>query len=198
VFLLPSGDRVRLFAGIEIDENVRRGATAIAESLRAASGNTRAVRWVRAENLHITLWFFGEVNDSRAASILQAFDPPFLVPPFEMHVAGLGQFPPSGAARTLWLGVLGGADSIARLHAATTERLRPLGFEPERRRFSPHLTLARVERHRAGPGQRDLPAGWRDLPADAGSCRTTAVTLFRSTLSAKGAVYEPLVRVPLI
>jgi len=68
-----------------------------------------------------------------------------------------------------------------------------LEFEPERRSYSPHLTLARVKASQA----RDVRNVLRDLAADAGHCRITAVTVFRSRLSSKGAAYEPLVRVPL-
>jgi 2'-5' RNA ligase len=188
---------VRLFAGIEIDDTVRERAAAIAESARAALDRTLSIRWVPPQNLHLTLWFFGEVPEPGGADILKAIDAPFVESSFDLHVAGLGAFPQSGIPRVLWLGVRTGADSVTRLHAELAVRLLPLGLEPERRPLSPHMTLARVKGVLSGVRPREVRALWRDLPADAGSCRVGALTLFRSRLSPKGAAYEPLLRVPL-
>jgi 2'-5' RNA ligase len=189
---------VRLFAGIEIDDIVRERAARIAESARAALDRALSIRWVPPQNLHITLWFFGEVPDRGAADILNAIDDPFLASSFDLHVAGLGAFPQSGIPRTLWLGVKTGGDSLTRVHAELATRLRPIGLEAEGRPLSPHMTLARVKGVLSDARPPEVRALWRDLPADAGSCRVSALTLFRSRLSPKGAAYEPLVRVPLM
>jgi 2'-5' RNA ligase len=188
---------VRLFAGIEVDDAVRERAAAIAQSAREALDAALAIRWVPPQNLHITLWFFGEVPERAAADILNAIERPFFEPSFEMHVAGLGAFPQAGIPRLLWLGIETGRASLTELHADLATRLRPLGFEPERRPMSPHMTLGRVKGVRAGARPLQLRALWRDLPADAGICRVRTLTLFRSRLSPKGAAYEALVRVPL-
>jgi 2'-5' RNA ligase len=97
----------------------------------------------------------------------------------------------------LWLGAETGRESVTQLHAELATRLGPIGFEPERRPVSPHMTLARVKGVLSGMRPPQVRALWRDLPADAGVCRIHALTLFRSRLSPKGAAYEPLVRVPL-
>ena len=188
---------MRLFIGIELDEPVRERAAAIAESLRIQLGRRIDARWIPAVNLHITLWFIGEVTDERAEELLGALRPPFAEPSFDIHLAGLGAFPASGTPRVIWLGVQSGGERLVRLHAELAARLRPLGVEPERRAYSAHLTIARVK---AVPGgERDLPlrAELRAWPAVAGHCRVAAVTVFRSRLSPKGATYEPLLRVPL-
>jgi RNA 2',3'-cyclic 3'-phosphodiesterase len=188
---------VRLFVGIEIDNTVRARAAAIARSAQAVLDPVLAIRWVAAENLHLTLWFLGEVSEPRATAILTAVGPPFDVSAFDLRIGGFGAFPRSGTPRVLWLGVEAGQHSLAALHAELIPRLHPLGFEPERRPFSAHLTLGRVKGPRGVAHPRELRALWRDLPADAGVCWIQAVTVFRSRLSSKGAVYEPLVRVPL-
>jgi 2'-5' RNA ligase len=189
---------VRLFAGIEIDDIVRARAASITESARAALDRVLSIRWVPPQNLHITLWFFGEVPERGAADILNAVDGPFLASSFELHVTGFGAFPRSGIPRALWLGVTSGGDSLARLHAELATRLRPLGLEPEERPLLPHVTLGRVKGVLSDARPPEVRALWRDLPADAGRCRVNALTLFRSRLSPKGAAYEPLVRVPLM
>jgi len=151
---------------------------------------------VPADNLHITLWFIGEVDEVRAAAIVSALQPPFPCEPFDVRLAGLGAFPPSGAQRVLWLGVSAGQESLAALHAETGARLRPLGFEAERRPYSAHVTIARVKDapRGSGPIVREVLSS---TPADAGTSAVSAVTLFRSRVSSRGATYEPLARVPV-
>ena len=188
---------MRLFIGLELDDAVRDSAAAIANSLRRHVGHRVDARWVPASNLHITVWFIGNVTDERSNEILGALDRPFTGSVFSVHIAGLGAFPSSGAPRVFWLGVRSGADQLVGLHAGLAARLLPLGIEPERRAYSPHLTIARVTKVRGGNADADLRASLRGVAADAGTCRVGGVTVFRSHLSPKGATYEPLLRVPL-
>jgi 2'-5' RNA ligase len=188
---------LRLFIGVELDDAVRDSAAAIANSLRRHLGHRVDARWVPASNLHITLWFIGNVTDDRADEILRALDRPFMVPVFNVHIAGPGAFPPSGAPRVFWLGVQAGAESLTALYGGLAARLLPLGIEPERRAYSPHLTIARLKVARGGKVDPDLRASFRLVAADAGTCIVSRVTVFRSHLSPKGATYEPLLRVPL-
>lgn len=184
---------MRLFIGIELDEPVRLRAAEISDALRESLGRRATARWMAPGNLHITLWFIGEVDDDRAAAIARAFERPFGIQCFDIVLAGLGAFPPHGAPRVFWIGVAEGQEPLVALHRELATRLHPLGFEPERRPYSAHLTIARVKDVHA----RDIRNTLRVMPADAGRCRIEAVTLFRSRLSPKGATYEPLLRVAL-
>ena len=187
---------MRLFVGVELGDEVRQSAAAIAESLRADLGERIDARWVPSANLHITVWFLGEVDDSRARSIVAVLAAPFHQRSFEVEISQLGAFPLSGRPRVFWLGVTAGGDALARLHSELTARLEPLGFEPERRPYSAHLTIARVK-NIVGPSSRDLRTMLRNRQADAGKCRIPAVTIFRSRVSSKGATYAALERVQL-
>jgi RNA 2',3'-cyclic 3'-phosphodiesterase len=188
--------QLRLFIGIELDDKVRDSAAAIAYSLERRLGRRIDARWVPSENLHITLSFIGNVPYERADAILRAVDRPFATGCFDLHIAGLGAFPAAGAPRVFWLGVRSGAESLAHLYAQLSARLQAMGFEPEHRPYSAHLTIARVRemRGRDYAGLRALLGG---MSADAGTCRIQAVTVFRSLLSPKGATYEAVLRVPL-
>ena len=188
---------MRIFIGVELDDAVRDSAAAIADSLRCQFESRVDARWIPGANLHVTLWFIGDVTGDRADEILRAVGRPFTTRSFDAHFADLGAFPPSGAPRVFWLGVRLGAEQLASLHAELSARLLPLGIEPERRPYSAHLTLARVKDIRGGKGYADLRTSLRAAAADAGTCRIAAITVFRSHLSPKGATYEALLRVPL-
>jgi 2'-5' RNA ligase len=192
-------ERPRLFVGIELDEKVRAAAAGAADVLRRRIARARKdfhARWVDPANLHITLWFIGNVDADRAQAIQQVFAPPLQLSSFDMHVAGFGAFPPSGAPRVVWMGVEEGQSGIRGAYDEVSRRLHALGYEPERRQYSAHLTLARVKE--AGRGSHaDLRRVLADTPGDAGVCRIPAVTLFRSHLSPKGSTYEAVLRVPL-
>ena len=184
---------MRLFIGVELPDDVKARAARIAESLRETLEGRVTARWIPPENLHITLWFIGEVADDRASAIASAVALPFSTRSFDLDLRGAGAFPPHGTPRVFWIGIGQGQESMQTLYAELARRLQPLGFEPERRAYSAHLTIARVK---------DCPDRLvrnllRDADADAGRCRIDAVTIFRSRLSPKGANYEPLLRVPL-
>jgi 2'-5' RNA ligase len=188
--------QLRLFIGIELDDRVRASSAAIADSIKRQLGRRIDARWVPAENLHITLWFIGNVAEERADEIRRAVDRPLVTGAFDLHIAGLGAFPRSGAPRVFWLGVQDGAEALARLYAELSMRLEPLGIAPEQRPYSAHLTIARVREIR-GRDYAGLRASLRAMPADAGACRIQALTVFRSHLSPNGATYEAVLRVPL-
>jgi RNA 2',3'-cyclic 3'-phosphodiesterase len=188
---------MRLFIGVEIEPAVKTAAGAASELLRADLARTGLdARWVPPENLHVTLWFIGEVTDDKADAIRNVLAVPFQVPRFQLTFDKFGAFPPSGPARVLWIGIRDGAASMIRIYDELRERLLPLRFQAESRAYSPHLTIARVK---------DLPrSAVKTVRQALGDRRVTlyssavdSVTLFRSRLSPRGASYEPLLRVPL-
>lgn len=190
---------MRVFVGIELPEPVRQRAAAAVEDLRAGVQRVAPgvrVRWVDAANLHVTLRFIGEVGDERVTGISAALAAPYSTSTFSLRLAGAGSFPPSGVPRALWLGIHSGSEALAALHAEVEQRLTPLGFEPERRVYAAHLTVARVKevRRSAVPPIRRVLA---DAHVDTGKGAVSAVTLFRSRLSPQGTSYESLMRVPL-
>ena len=187
---------MRLFLAVEISDTVRAAAAEAADALRHRIDVD--ARWISPGNLHITLWFFGEVADAQVRALTSALDTPLPVAPFEIELGGLGAFPPKGPPRVLWLGVRSGHDRLAALHRELAARLSVLGFEPERRGFSAHLTLARVRELRpTAGGNSALRRALTEAPAAGGHSPVTHVTLFRSRLSPKGASYEAVLRVPL-
>lgn len=191
---------MRLFVAAEPSEQVRASAAASVARLRdrlEAAGAGGGLRWVPANHLHLTVWFMGEVSEARAGAVLDAIRPALDVPAFDLHLAGFGVFPPSGPPRVLWMGVTGGLEELAAAHDQVGARLAPWGFPPEARAYSAHLTVARIKEAPKGAARAALRQVIADQAADAGLCRIGQLTVFRSRTSPKGALYEPLLRVPL-
>jgi 2'-5' RNA ligase len=181
---------VRLFLAVELDEAVRRAVSETARTLAASldrQGIRRGISWVAPGNLHFTLHFLGEVDEPTAQAVVDRVSPPLSAPPFELALAGLGTFPPSGPPRVIWLGAAEGARELAAVHAEVGRRLEELGVPLERRPFGAHLTLGRVKAP-LGPRLRDMLAA--AAPARAARCRVDHVTLFESRLSPRGATYS--------
>lgn len=191
---------MRLFVAVEPSPTVRSAAFAcgarLRDRLRRADAD-HGIRWVPEQNLHLTLWFLGEVSDARSAAVLDALQAPVAIQPFDLHLAGAGAFPPSGDPRVLWMGVARGTEQLSRAHDEIGARLVPWGFAAEGRPYSAHLTLARVKEPPHGAARTAIRDILRDEAADSGVCRVTALTVFRSRPAPAGAVYERVLRVPL-
>lgn len=191
---------MRLFVAAEPSEQVRTSALGCVRRLRERLETARAaegIRWVPGENLHLTVWFLGEVSDARASAVLGAMRPELSVPAFDVHIAGFGAFPPSGPPRVLWIGVTQGLEELARAHEEVGARLQPWGFAPDGRAYSAHLTVARVKDPPHGRARAALREAIAYEPGDAGAFRIRDLTVFRSRTSPAGAVHERLLRVPL-
>jgi 2'-5' RNA ligase len=189
---------LRLFIGLELDAPVRTAAAAVIDRLearlQAAAPDFRA-RWIPSANLHLTVWFLGEVADRPAALLMEQLRAPLPVAAFELELRGCGAFPRGGPPRILWIGTGAGAEGMAHAYGELARRLSPLGYAPEARPYSPHLTIARLKD--PGRGVRTIRETLAAEPATCGRMAVRALTLFRSRLSPHGAVYEPLQRVPL-
>jgi RNA 2',3'-cyclic 3'-phosphodiesterase len=182
---------VRLFVAVEIDERVAEQVMAVSDELRRrieARAPAARLTWVPRERLHLTLRFIGEVDESRAAQIAGALQPPLEIEPFDMVIDGAGAFPPRGAPRVLWAGIVRGEPELIALERQVTARLLPCGVSPDDRPYRPHLTLARV---REASGLRTTGL-FQDLPGVTGASAVRTITLFQSRLSPKGPTYLPL------
>ena len=124
----------RLFTALEIPAD-------IAFSLSLLRGGLPGVRWIDPENYHITLRFIGVVDELVADDIADALHQ-ISRPPFELALDGLGVFG-NRKPRSLWVG-LKPAPALVDLQSEVGHCLQRIGLEPEHRRFTPHITLARL------------------------------------------------------
>ncbi|MFW5857205.1 MAG: RNA 2',3'-cyclic phosphodiesterase [Planctomycetota bacterium] len=184
---------MRLFVALELDETTR---AALVEAIARLREHSPKIKWVRPEQLHVTVRFLGDVVEDELRPVCAAVDAAAAqAAPFVLEVAGLGCFPDLRRPRVLWAGAAGGADAAAELHDALKAELAPLGFDPDRRAYRPHVTLGRIK----APGHaRNLEPL---LPGEAstrfGAVDTDHLTVFLSELKRGGARYSPIHRAPL-
>ncbi len=188
---------LRLFVALDSPEPVRRRIAAMQAELRRAAGrHADEVRWVAPENVHLTLQFLGAVPEERLEALRGALAAAAAeARPLALELKGAGGFPSARRPRVVWAGVGGEVVALAGLAAGLGRRLAPLGFPPEDRPLSPHLTLGRAREGRGAPGLGGALAQVASL--EGAPWRAEALVLYRSHLSPAGARYQALDRFPL-
>jgi 2'-5' RNA ligase len=187
----------RLFVAVPVPSHALVACRDLIEGVRGGPAG-RGARWVRTENLHLTLRFLGATEPGLVPALAEALRAGVgTTPAFRVRLAGAGAFPSAARPRALWLGIQEGAAELAAIAAALEAPLAGLGWPPEGRPFRPHLTVARADAASIADGARAAAA----LVAAAASWETAfdvdRVTLFRSHLRAGPPVYEPVVEVSL-
>jgi 2'-5' RNA ligase len=188
---------MRSFVALLLSGPVREAVEAEIGRLRPLS---RAVAWVPAANLHLTLRFLGDQTAERLQDVARALvETAAASTPFSMGLGGLGAFPSLDRPRILWLGVTEGAAEVRGLQARVEAALETCGVGREARSWHPHLTIGRILDHRrwraAGPalGAAIASAAVRPL----GVVPVRAVSLMRSDLSPAGARYREIGCIPI-
>jgi 2'-5' RNA ligase len=185
---------MRLFVAIDLDSEARTAIAAEQARLRRGAEHGSAMRWVRPDQMHLTLVFLGEVSEPRVSAVVHALEQPLDRRAFEAIYGGLGVFPPRGAPRALWIGALKGGDDLRALHEDIAARVRSVDVPLDDRAFSPHLTLARWKTSRPSDRTRILALGRRTAVARS---RVDHATLYHSRLSSDGSEYMALARANL-
>jgi 2'-5' RNA ligase len=190
-------EQVRCFIAVELPDEVKTGLDQLQAQLK--SGRQTSAKWVDPYSIHLTLKFLGNVASDRIDPITAAMEEASQgVSPFQLEVKDLGVFPNLRRVQVVWVGVGGEVDKLAKLQQRLESNLAGLGFAPERRRFTPHLTLARL-RDRASLEERE---GLGKLIAStkfeaAYTFPVDAVSLMRSQLTREGAIYSRIGSVEL-
>lgn len=184
---------IRSFLAIELPATIRTKIEKIVADLRSTSGD---VRWVDPEKIHLTLKFFGNIEESRVDSIVEAIEGPLRsTEPFELTVRGTGAFPSLNNPRVVWIGLTDAKGVLIPLQKEIDASLEKIGFEREDRVFRPHLTMGRVKTSHGKEGLIRGVEKYRE--EEMGEFRVEKAVLFRSVLMRSGAVYTPLREVKL-
>jgi len=174
----------RLFVAIRLPDPVRERLLDVMEGLEGA-------RWQDEENLHLTLRFVGEVERPLANELAGALGR-IVAPRFPLEIAGVGHFERKGRPHALWAR-LGPSEGLGLLRQRVERACAEVGLERETRRFTPHVTLARLS---GGTGP---IAPWLAVNGALriDSWEVEAFSLFESHLTHTGALYEEAVRYQL-
>lgn len=182
---------VRAFLALEVPAEIKRRLADEVGVLRRELPNAR---WTRPAGQHLTLKFLGEVEPAVVDDLITALTPRLAgVGPVRVRLHGSGFFPSPMRPRVAWVG--GGAEGADKVMAVVEDEVEVLGFTRERRAWSLHLTQARLKTQwPQWAVTRYLEWGDR---LDLGSFSCPDVIVFKSELQPGGAVYTPLVRMPL-
>lgn len=188
---------MRLFVAVDMDAHTREALAGAQRRLRDRAIGGSVIRWVRPEQLHLTLVFLGEIPESLANAVIGRYAEPVGLSPFTVSFRGAGAFPSRGAPRALWIGLGEGERQLLVLQQVMADRARSVGIQLEARAFSPHLTVGRWKESR--PSDRRLVG---EVTADETIARTRVerATLYHSRLGASstgGPTYTPLAHATL-
>jgi RNA 2',3'-cyclic 3'-phosphodiesterase len=183
----PLPVKIRAFIAVRLSDEIEAALTEFVDTLRTPRDG---VRWVRRQNLHVTLKFLGPAVDSQMipplADALHALAA--ATAPLELRARGVGGFPELARPRVIWVGLE--SAELAALCAQIDEAAGRCGFERETRPFAGHLTIGRVRDWRSYRAVRARLEAARER--DFGASRIDSMTLYRSTLAQNGSIYDPL------
>lgn len=191
-----TAEALRLFVAVDLPDAAR---AAVAAEMAALAEVGADVRWVRPEQLHVTLKFVGDTPPEDVDPLREALRDVPTAGALRLSVRGLGRFPAAGrgAPRVFWAGFDGDVDGLVTLARAVEDACAECGVERERRSFTPHLTLGRV---RSGRNLRALEAVVEERGASFAAevpGYVDAFRLYRSELRPTGALHTVLEEYPL-
>jgi 2'-5' RNA ligase len=177
---------IRTFLAIQPSPEVLETLETFAGELRKTGGD---VRWIKGDSMHLTIKFLGDVPEREIGGLSRALEERFVEQaPIDVEFRGIGVFPNMKKPRVLWVGLHGGG--LGELVERAETALSPLGFPPEEREFTPHLTIGRF---RSTRGWERLLAAIKDARDQSfGVGQIAKATLYQSDLRADGPVYTAL------
>lgn len=186
-------EKIRCFIAIELPEDLKIQIGRYIAELRALAPH---IKWVKENALHITLKFLGELPKGRVDQIITTLMPlRQQQAPLKLSLAGIGAFPNEKKPRVIWLGIEPTPrDLFFKLYHRVESYLEAIGIGREKRKFSPHLTLARIKIFQ------DVASIFtyvQEHPFQAAAFPVHEIVLMRSFLKPDGAEYRVIQKYPL-
>uniref|UniRef100_A0A7V3ZTX3 RNA 2',3'-cyclic phosphodiesterase n=1 Tax=candidate division WOR-3 bacterium TaxID=2052148 RepID=A0A7V3ZTX3_UNCW3 len=172
---------IRSFIALEIPQEIK---AEIYQHIENFKKDNLPVKWVEKENLHITLIFLGERDLTflaKVKEILKNMAKGFKS--FPTNLKDFGFFPNAKKPRVFWIGIEKNKDLIVQIAEKLKENLKNIGFKPEEREFSPHLTIGRFRESLNCEKYLSLKYQSKEFLIN-------KITLFKSILTSKGPIYE--------
>ncbi len=182
-------DDIRAFIALELPQELKQAIADYVAPLRALD---KGISWTKAENVHLTLKFLGEVSKAQIENVSTALRELCTnFAPIAAEISGAGVFPNEHRPRVLWIGIKENSGKLAELAQRLENECRRLGFEKEERGFTAHLTIGRVKEGKAA----NVVKALRESPFPSQQIVFQECTLMRSQLHAKGSIYTALEKV---
>ena len=178
---------IRSFLAIDIDnDEILSRVASVQETLKSSGGDLKLVEF---QNIHVTMQFLGDIDQHMVEKISHQMES-LTFSPFKIEVEGVGVFPTIKRPRVIWVGVQQGRDAVSQVYDQLERSLTRLGFAKNQRKYSPHITLARV---RSGRNRAELIRCLQQV-ADFtfGSFTVDCVRLKKSVLTPQGPRYSTL------
>ena len=180
---------IRSFLAFELAPDIKKQIETISKELKKSN---LPVRWVKPENIHLTLIFLGDVEENLIEDIKAKVNEVVReMKSFKIRLKGVGVFPSLKRPRVVWVGLGGDIDRLSDLRDNLQSKLNALGFIPERRPFKPHLTLGRFKGRTKGEhGLKNILERYYETKSDV--CCLKEFILFKSDLKTNGAEYTKI------
>jgi len=187
---------IRTFIAIQLPTSIHDQLSVVLDQINQPP--VPGVRWVPPHNIHLTLRFLGDVSPTSLKSLAGAIHgEASRHKPFEITVEGLGAFPSKQRPRVIWVGITA-PGALARLQHGIENEANHLGYPPEERPFSAHLTVGRVSSHAAPAEIQQVSQRLEQInPGKLGSFTVDSVKIFKSDLNPSGSIYTVLYSLPL-
>jgi 2'-5' RNA ligase len=178
---------IRSFIAIELNKDIQESLAKIQSQLRAARAD---VKWVKPENIHLTLKFLGNIDIdliTKINGIFEELGKKYQSFPADLNT--LGAFPKIKNPRVIWFGMQKGKDEVIVIVKELEEQLAKIGIAKEEKEFHPHVTLGRLR----SPYNRAslVEALEKNSKVPTLNFTVDKIVLFKSTLTPKGPIYEP-------
>ena len=184
---------LRTFIAIELESSLQENLKNIQEYLKKSGAD---VKWVKSENIHLTLKFLGDVSEKNIDSILGILKESLIDwPDFTFDLTYLGAFPKPENPKIIWAGITLGKEEIEKIVSMLEDKLHSIGFEKEERDFALHVTLGRLRFSTNRFALSKLIKNYSFPEPITQNARQ--IILFKSTLTSSGPVYEALARFDL-
>ena len=178
---------IRTFLAFDIEDQTILRRIMQAQKMLVSTGAD--LKLVNPQNIHLTIRFLGEIPLTMIDQIYEEMKK-LVFSPFQIELKGIGAFPKPAYPRVVWAGIRNGVKELKNVFEQLEPRLRGLGFQPDNKGFSPHLTIARV---RSGRNKAKLAELINDLmDYDFGTVKSGHLKLIKSDLTPKGPIYTNL------
>lgn len=180
---------MRTFIAIDLPREIKDFLSRLQERLKTSQAD---VKWVQPQNIHLTLKFLGEIDDKKLNRIIQILEDICRQNlPFYIRISSMGAFPKTYAPRVIWVGIDKGDMQSKQIATALEDKIKNVGLPAEDRPFTSHITIGRTKssynRERLVQDLNNLAFNFgRETP----EFLVTRLTLFKSTLTPKGPIYE--------